>query len=199
MGHTPADDGREVFGAVLTEPLDGGDFVMRRGREDDLPKIIDLIDDVMRDAADAAGLRPDLARLMTLHGGTLLIADAETDEPLGGIRMFLHGDAVEFGYWLGAECPRAWPRDACSGARLGRDRRASRAVAPRAADDDRQRAERARRGAGGVHASRPGAADRVSRRPDRRDDPLDPGAWAARASVRPCRRGRRGLPSHRRP
>ena len=37
MGHTPDDDGREVFGAVLTEPLDGGDFVLRRAREDDLP------------------------------------------------------------------------------------------------------------------------------------------------------------------
>ena len=41
MGHTPADDGREVFGAVLTEPLDGGDFVHAAGSEDDLPKIID--------------------------------------------------------------------------------------------------------------------------------------------------------------
>ena len=48
---------------------------------------------------------PDLAltRMMVLHGGALLIADAETDAPLGGIRMFLHGDAVEFGYWLGAD------------------------------------------------------------------------------------------------
>ncbi len=40
---------------------------------------------------------------MVLHAGALLIADAETDAPLGGIRMFLHGDAVEFGYWLGAD------------------------------------------------------------------------------------------------
>jgi RimJ/RimL family protein N-acetyltransferase len=103
VGHTPADDGREVFGAVLTEPLDGGDFVLRRGREDDLPKIIDLIDDVMRVRLMLPEFDLDLARMMTLHGGTLLIADAQTDEPLGGIRMFLHGDAVEFGYWLGAD------------------------------------------------------------------------------------------------
>ena len=48
MGHTPDDDGREVFGAVLTEPLAGGDFVMRRAREDDLPAIMSLVDDVMR-------------------------------------------------------------------------------------------------------------------------------------------------------
>jgi len=101
VGHTPADDGREVFGAVLTEPLDGGDFVLRRGREDDLPKIVGLIDDVMRVRLMLPDFDLDLARLMTLHGGTLLIADAETDDPLGGIRMFLHGDAVEFGYWLG--------------------------------------------------------------------------------------------------
>jgi RimJ/RimL family protein N-acetyltransferase len=32
-----------------------------------------------------------------------VIADVATDRPLGGIRLFLHGDAVEFGYWLGAE------------------------------------------------------------------------------------------------
>ena len=32
MGHTPADDGREVFEAVFAEPLDGGDFVIRQAR-----------------------------------------------------------------------------------------------------------------------------------------------------------------------
>ena len=58
MGHTPADDGREVFGAVLTEPLDGGDFVMRRAREDDLPKIIESRRRRDADAADAARPRP---------------------------------------------------------------------------------------------------------------------------------------------
>jgi hypothetical protein len=102
MGHTPEDDGREVFEALLPEPLDGGDFVMRRAREDDLPKIIALIDDVMRVRLMLPDFDLDLARKMTLHGGAILIADAETDEPLGGMRMFLHGDAVEFGYWLGA-------------------------------------------------------------------------------------------------
>ena len=103
MGHTPDDDGREVFGAVLTEPLDGGDFVMRQAREDDLSTIMGLVDDVMRMRLMLP--EPDLAltRLMVLHPGALLIADAETDAPLGGIRMFLHGDAVEFGYWLGAD------------------------------------------------------------------------------------------------
>jgi RimJ/RimL family protein N-acetyltransferase len=102
MGHTPEDDGREVFGAVLTEPLDGGDFMMRRAREDDLPKIMGLVDEVMRTRLMLPDLDLALARLMAMHGGALLIVDAETDEPLGGIRMFLHGDAVEFGYWLGA-------------------------------------------------------------------------------------------------
>ena len=103
MGHTPADDGREIFGAALTEPLDGGDFVMRQAREEDLPKILDLLDDVMRTRLMLPD--PDLAltRLMVMHTGALVIADAETDAPLGGIRMFLHGDAVEFGYWLGAD------------------------------------------------------------------------------------------------
>ena len=48
MGHTPGDDGREVFAAVLAEPLDGGDFVLRHAREDDLPLIIALVDDEMR-------------------------------------------------------------------------------------------------------------------------------------------------------
>jgi RimJ/RimL family protein N-acetyltransferase len=38
---------------------------------------------------------------MMLHGGAVAIVDATTDEPLGGMRLFLHGDAVEFGYWLG--------------------------------------------------------------------------------------------------
>ena len=33
---------------MLPEPLDGGDFVLRQAREDDLPKIIALVDDVMR-------------------------------------------------------------------------------------------------------------------------------------------------------
>jgi hypothetical protein len=103
MGHTPADDGREVFGAVLTAPLDGGDFVMRWAREDDLPKIIDLVDDVMQRLLMLPEPDVALTRLMVMHPGALLIADAETDEPLGGIRMFLHGDAVEFGYWLGPD------------------------------------------------------------------------------------------------
>ena len=91
----------------------------------------------------------DLTRLMVLHGGALLIADADTDLPLGGIRMFLHGDAVEFGYWLGADArgrglaTRALALVSAEiVARLA-------AVAARAADDDRQRAERARRGARG--------------------------------------------------
>ena len=103
MGHTPADDGREVFGAVLTEPLDGGDFVLRRAREDDLPRIMGLVDDVMRTRLMLPEPDLPLTRLMVMHTGNLLIADADTDAPLGGIRMFLHGDAIEFGYWLGAD------------------------------------------------------------------------------------------------
>jgi hypothetical protein len=103
MGHTPADDGREVFAAVLTEPLDGGDFVLRRAREDDVPVIMGLIDDVMRSRLMLHDVDEPLTRLMVLHAGTLLIADADTDAPLGGLRLFLHGDAVEFGYWLGAD------------------------------------------------------------------------------------------------
>ncbi len=104
MGHTPADDGREVFAAVLAEPIGGGDFVLRRGREDDLQAVVGLVDREMRtrlllpETIDVA-----LARQMMLHGGALVIADAATDAPLGGIRLFLHGDAVEFGYWLGPE------------------------------------------------------------------------------------------------
>jgi len=103
MGHTPADDGREVFAAVLSEPLDGGDFVLRYAREDDLPSIVDLVDDEMMTRLMLPGVDGALCRLMVLLGGALLIVDAVTDRPLGGLRLFLHGDAVEFGYWLGAE------------------------------------------------------------------------------------------------
>lgn len=103
MGHTPVDDGREVFAAVLADSLDGGDFRLRHAREADLPVVVELVDDEMRErlqlpeVVDEAMLRP-----MLLHGGALLIADATSDTPLGGIRLFLHGDAVEFGYWLAA-------------------------------------------------------------------------------------------------
>ena len=76
---------------------------MRRAREDDLPTIMSLVDDVMRTRLMLPDPDLELTRLMVLHPGALLIADAETDAPLGGIRMFLHGDAVEFGYWLGAD------------------------------------------------------------------------------------------------
>ena len=104
MGHTPSDDGREVFAAILMEPLDGGDFVVRHAREDDVPTVNALVDDEMRKRL----LLPDtievgMTRMMVLHGGALLIADAVTDRPFGGIRLFLHDDAVEFGYWLGAD------------------------------------------------------------------------------------------------
>jgi RimJ/RimL family protein N-acetyltransferase len=103
MGHTPADDGREVFEAVLPDPLGGGDFVLRHAREEDLPVIVGLVDDVMRTRLDLpAAFDTDLARLMALHGGTLVIVDSATDLPIGGFRLFLHGAAVEFGYWLGA-------------------------------------------------------------------------------------------------
>ena len=44
-----------------------------------------------------------MTRQMMLHGGALVIADPRTDLPLGGMRLFLHGDAVELGYWLGAD------------------------------------------------------------------------------------------------
>jgi RimJ/RimL family protein N-acetyltransferase len=104
VGHTPADDGREVFAAVLPDILHGGDFVVRHARDDDVPSIIALVDDEVRRRL----LLPDVVdepttRLMVLHGGALIIAGAHTDRPLGGIRLFLHGDAVEFGYWLGAD------------------------------------------------------------------------------------------------
>ena len=103
MGHTPADDGREVFAEVLPEPLDGGDFVLRHAREDDIPLIVALVDDEMRAMLFLPDdIDPALTRRMILHGGALVIADAVSDEPLGGMRLFLHGDAVEFGYWLGA-------------------------------------------------------------------------------------------------
>jgi RimJ/RimL family protein N-acetyltransferase len=103
MGHTPADDGREVFAAVLSEPIDGGDFVLRHAREDDVPVIVGLVDDEMRTRLMLPDvLDPVLARQMVLHGGALVIVDPETDRPIGGMRLFLHGDAVEFGYWLGA-------------------------------------------------------------------------------------------------
>jgi RimJ/RimL family protein N-acetyltransferase len=103
MGHTPDDDGREVFAEVLGDRLDGGDFVLRRAREDDVDAVVGLVDDEMR----ARLMLPEivdvvLARQMVLHGGALLVVDAATDLPLGGVRLFLHGDAVEFGYWLGA-------------------------------------------------------------------------------------------------
>jgi RimJ/RimL family protein N-acetyltransferase len=103
MGHTPADDGREVFAAVLPDPLDGGDFILRHAREGDVPVVVALVDDEMRrqlvlpDDIDLA-----TTRQMMLHGGALVIADPDTDLPIGGMRLFLHGDAVEFGYWLGA-------------------------------------------------------------------------------------------------
>ena len=104
MGHTPADDGREVFAAVLPDPLDGGDFVVRHAREDDVPLIAALVDDEMRARLTLPDVIDEtMTRQMVLHGGALVIADAGTDLPLGGMRLFLHGDAVEFGYWLGAD------------------------------------------------------------------------------------------------
>ena len=104
MGHTPTDDGREVFAAVLADRLEGGDFVLRHAREDDLPLLVELVDDEMRVRLTMPELvGAALSRQMVLHGGALLIVDAATDLPLGGIRLFLHGDAVEFGYWLAAD------------------------------------------------------------------------------------------------
>ena len=102
MGHTPADDGREVFGALFVEPLDGGDFVIRQWQERDVAPSLALVDDEIRTKLGfPAGLDAPTARSMMLHGGAVAIVDATTDEPLGGMRLFLHGDAVEFGYWLG--------------------------------------------------------------------------------------------------
>lgn len=104
MGHTPADDGREVFAAVLADTLDGGDFVLRHAREGDVQLTAALVDDEMRERLTLPDVMDvSTTRLMVLHGGALIIADAATDLPLGGIRLFLHGDAVEFGYWLGAD------------------------------------------------------------------------------------------------
>jgi len=105
MGHTPADDGREVFGVLFAEPLDGGDFVVRQWHERDVLPSLALIDDEIRTRLGLPdGLDAPTARSMLLHGGAVAIVDASTDQPLGGMRLFLHGDAVEFGYWLG---PRA--------------------------------------------------------------------------------------------
>lgn len=103
MGRTPADDGREVFAAVLPERIDGGDFVLRHALEDDVEAIRALVDDEMRLRLILPDvIEPAMTRLMVLHGGALLIVDPATDEPIGGLRLFLHGDVVEFGYWLGA-------------------------------------------------------------------------------------------------
>lgn len=104
MGYTPADDGREVFGTVFGDPLGGGDFFLRPVVEDDVPVIAGLVDDEMRTGLGLPEVM-DIAftRQLALHGGALLIVDAETDRPLGGLRLFLHGDAIEFGYWLAAE------------------------------------------------------------------------------------------------
>ncbi len=102
MGYTPKDDGREVFAELFPEPLDGGDFRVRHAREEDVAAVRALVDDVMRrelrlpEVVDLA-----FARAMLLHGGAFVIVDAATDAPLGGMRAFLHGDAVELGYWLG--------------------------------------------------------------------------------------------------
>jgi RimJ/RimL family protein N-acetyltransferase len=102
MGYTHEDDGRAVFAEVLAEPLDGGDFVLRHARPDDLPHVLAVIDDVMRSRLMLPDeLDVEMLAVFLLHGGALLVVDPETDLPLGGIRLFLHDDAIEFGYWLG--------------------------------------------------------------------------------------------------
>ena len=175
MGHTPADDGREVFAAVLPDPLDGGDFVVRHAREHDVPLIAALVDDEMRARLTLPDVIDEtMTRQMVLHGGALVIADAGTDLPLGGMRF------------------------SGAAARRGRNRLAPAAVPARAADDDRQRAERAGCRSRRLRARRARASDRVPGRAGGRDDSVDPGARARVASVR-RRRGRRALPSRRRP
>jgi RimJ/RimL family protein N-acetyltransferase len=102
MGYTPEDDGRAVFAEVLAEPLDGGDFVLRHTRPDDLPRVLALVDDEMRVRLMLPDdLDEEMLALFQLHGGALLVVDPESDLPLGGIRLFLHEHAIEFGYWLG--------------------------------------------------------------------------------------------------
>jgi RimJ/RimL family protein N-acetyltransferase len=102
MGYTPEDDGRGVFAEVLAEPLDGGDFVLRRARRDDLSEILAIVDDLMRERlALPDDLDEEMLAMFCLHGGYLLVVDPATDLPLGGVRLFLHDDAIEFGYWLG--------------------------------------------------------------------------------------------------
>jgi RimJ/RimL family protein N-acetyltransferase len=105
VGYTPADDGREVFAEILSEPLDGGDFTVRHWRDDDIAPALALVDDELRRRLGfPAGLGETTARDLLLHGGAVTIADAGTDLPLGGMRVFLHdGGAVEFGYWLGPD------------------------------------------------------------------------------------------------
>lgn len=102
MGYTPEDDGRDVFAEVLAEPLAGGEFALRHVRPDDLPRVLTLIDDEMRSRLTLPDdLDLDMLALFLLHGAALLVVEPETDLPLGGIRLFLHEDAIEFGYWLG--------------------------------------------------------------------------------------------------
>jgi len=109
MGYTPEDDGREVFAEVLAEPLDGGEFVLRHARRDDLSRILAITDDLMRERLMLPDdLDIDMLASFVLHGGALVVVDPETDLALGGVRLFLHlgatpndGDAIEFGYWLG--------------------------------------------------------------------------------------------------
>ena len=60
--------------------------MLRYAREDDLPSIVDLVDDEMKTRLMLPEVDEALSRLMVLHGGALLIVDAVTDRPLGGLR-----------------------------------------------------------------------------------------------------------------
>jgi len=102
VGYTPEDDGRGVFAEVLAEPLHGDGFMLRHARPEDLARVLAVIDEVMRSRLMVPDdLDEEMLASFILHGGALLVVDPDSDLPLGGIRLFLHDRAIEFGYWLG--------------------------------------------------------------------------------------------------
>ena len=201
MGHTPADDGREVFGAVLTEPLDGGDFVDAQGARGRPAE--DHRSRRRRDAqaADAAGLRPGAdapdgaARRHPADRRRRDRRAARRDQAVparrrGRVRLLAR---------------RRMPAGA--GSRRGRWRssrpRSSRVSSRRASSCGRRSATSRASGSRRARATRGSASEPPIEYPGGRVAEttlwiLEPGLPRA-SRRRPCRRGRRGLPSRRRP